>query len=124
MKNILVIEDDQLVSAAIKRVLTKQNYEVVLAANGFEGVKVLEHETPDLIITDILMPGMDGIQFILKLRNENNSVVPIIAISGGGRESAQGYLESAEVLGADMTLKKPFTDEVLIKEVKLLTERI
>jgi len=122
MKKILVIEDDPLVSAALERVLTQQNYEVILAANGKESLSVLEQQTPDLIVTDILMPNMDGIELIMKLRHDDGSSIPIIAISGGGTVGPQGYLEDAEALGADMTLKKPFTNEVLIKEVKLLTE--
>ena len=123
MRKIFVIEDDPLVSAALNRILTQQNFEVTLAANGKECLRALEQQTPDLIVTDIIMPEMDGIELIMKLRHGSASHIPIIAISGGGMANAQGYLESAQELGADMTLKKPFTNEVLIKEIKLLTER-
>ena len=121
MSKILLIEDDKLVMRSLQRVLDARGHNITTAGNGLEAEHALDNQTFDLIITDILMPQMDGIQVIMKTRHENKLTTPILAISGGGRADAANYLESAQELGADEILKKPFTNELLLEAVKRLT---
>ena len=74
------------------------------------------NESFDLVVTDILMPEKEGIETIIDLKTLNPGQ-KIIAISGGGRDRYQGYLQTASELGADDTLAKPFTGEALLDRV-------
>ena len=90
------------------QMLRLDGHEVATAAHGIEALKFLQGATPDVIITDILMPGMDGVETILELARRG-SQIPIIAMSGGRRAiTAQFNLESAALLGVAATLPKPF----------------
>lgn len=107
MARILVLDDDPDVRQGISGFLRRLGHEVVEAADGRavlagEGVPYL-----DLVITDINMPEVDGIEVIVALK-EKNPRVPVIAISGGGRVPKGSLLEDAGVLGAVSTLPKPF----------------
>ncbi len=82
-------------------------YEVDGALKAKDALALLEKGSYDLIITDIVMPDMDGIETILKIRKQDKDV-PIIAMSGGGRISHEDYLTLASQLGANTTLAKPF----------------
>ncbi len=81
MKKILIIEDEQTLLKALEVKLSKENYEILKAIDGKEGVEVALREHPDLILLDIIMPIMDGIKVLEKLRkNEWGKKVPIIMI--------------------------------------------
>ena len=113
MKKILVIEDDRGVRDYLITILVRAGYTAVAARDGQEGVKLHRRAPADVVITDIIMPEKDGIETILDLRR-TNPVPRVIAISGGGHISADDYLRSATMLGADLALCKPFTgDEIL-----------
>jgi CheY-like chemotaxis protein len=103
---ILLVDDDEDVLRGMRRVLQRLGHEVVAAADGHQALRALEGDPCDLVITDINMPEMDGIELILALR-ERWPKVPIIAISGGGLMPKELLLASAEVLGAVTTLPKP-----------------
>lgn len=113
MANILVIDDDDQFRTMLVQMLSNDAHHVTFATDGDMGLVMLGQSRPDLIITDILMPKMDGIDFIMELgRRQVN--VPIIAVSGGRRSiSAEFNLESAALLGVKVTLSKPFTRDVL-----------
>ena len=105
---ILLIDDDPLVLETLTGGLIAAGHEVVPASDGDEGLALLSRESIDIVVTDIIMPRREGIETILELR-ARQADVPIIAISGGGRNSNLQFLKVAEKLGATRTLQKPFS---------------
>ena len=112
-RTILVIDDDASVRYAIRRVIEEAGFAVELAANGKEGLAVLDRISPVLVITDLIMPEREGLETIMELRKRKPEL-PIVAISGGG-PPAQDYLHFARRLGANEILAKPFEPEQLIE---------
>ncbi len=113
MLKILVIEDENLLSDLLKKFLTRDGHQVLIANDGVEGIKSYYQFRPDLIITDIIMPEKDGIEVIVEVLKDNPEL-PIIAISGGRRAVTANFnLDSAEMLGVKGILQKPFTHEQL-----------
>jgi DNA-binding response OmpR family regulator len=118
MAKILVIEDDDRLRRMIGRALRRGGHEVAEAEDGVAGLRLFHADRPDIVVTDIVMPGKEGIEMIGDLRRESLSL-PILAMSGGKAGSA--YLRFAHMLGADAMLEKPFRPEDLLREVgKLL----
>ena len=107
MARILVIDDDAAVRAGLVRILERAGHLVEVAGNGLEALRIFDVEAADLIITDINMPEMDGIEIILESQRRWPGV-PVIAISGGGRMPRELLLQNADVLGAVESLPKPF----------------
>jgi DNA-binding response OmpR family regulator len=81
-------------------------------------VRLLAEEAPDLVVTDLIMPEQEGIETIAQIREASG--VPIIAISGSGKAGDFAPLLDAELMGADITLAKPFTPEALLGAVEEL----
>ena len=129
MKKLLVIDDEKDVRATVKEILVRAGYEVEVASNGQEGLDKLRESGADLVITDIIMPGIDGVAVLRQVRDEHPGI-PVIVISGGGNiapleyEPAAiktgAYLASAKIAGADVTLTKPFARKELIEVVQQL----
>ena len=119
MAEILVIDDEAPLRSLIRRALTPEGYRVVEAQDGIEGIKCFASAPADLVITDIVMQGMEGMETIRRLRRLSDDV-PIIAMSGGGRGSAGDYLTVALALGASRTLTKPFKLAELVAMVNEL----
>lgn len=118
MLHILVIEDDAFFSDLLVVMLQQDGHKVTAANDGIKALHLLQRLKPDLIITDILMPNMDGVEFIMAL-SRKNSAIPLIAISGGRRSiTAEFNLGSASLLGASATLAKPFTQMDLRKAIQ------
>ena len=117
MTKILLVEDDAAFSEMVRKALVMFSYEVVLARNGKEALRLFDSATMLVVITDLLMPDMDGMQLIVKLQERDPSV-RIIAMSGGGLGSPETYLPMAERLGAVKTLAKPFAVTELIAAVE------
>lgn len=103
MAKILVVEDSLYQRKSIIKNITNWGHEVEAAGNGVEGLKALESFTPDLIITDLLMPEMDGFGFMEKL-NDSGNVIPIIVLSADIQASV---MEQCKLLGAKDFLSKP-----------------
>jgi DNA-binding response OmpR family regulator len=122
-KRVLVIDDEDMIREIIKTVLTEAGYQVAGAANGAEGLKLLESQPVDLIITDILMPEKEGIETIIETRKSHPNI-KIVAISGGGRAHNFHPLKIASKIGADMTLPKPFEPDELLAVVKKVFDDI
>ena len=118
MARILVIDDDPAMRRLIARTLTMAGHSVCEAADGREGIALFDQILPALVITDIVMPGAEGIETILKLRKIAEGV-KILAISGWG-SSTPSYLDMATKLGADVGLSKPFKAEKLLAAVESL----
>lgn len=99
--------------------MEQSGHEVIDAPNGKLGFKLFKENSLDLVITDIVMPEMDGLETITEIRKIDRNI-KIIAISGGGIVKGFDYLLVAERLGADRTLKKPFDWSELLCVVKEL----
>ncbi|MBE9582675.1 MAG: response regulator [Proteobacteria bacterium] len=121
MSRILVIDDDDQIRAMLQQVLQREEFQVVDAPDGKEGIRLFREEAADLVITDIIMPDKEGIETIMELRRDFPEV-KIIAISGGGRVEPSQYLGLAKKLGAQVTLIKPFEREELLAAVHGLLE--
>lgn len=118
-KKILIVDDNDFILHLIETIVTNTNkYDVVKAKNGIEALDKASHCDFDLIISDILMPEMNGVELIHKLR-ENNKETPIIAISGGvSEEDGDDYITYAGYF-ADDVLNKPFTKTELLMAIDL-----
>ena len=107
MARILVIDDEQHIRFLLEAFLAQDGHKVDLAENGKEGLKLIERNHYDLLITDVVMPEKDGLELIRELKGHVPRI-RIIVISGGGlRLNIQHYLEMAKLLGADRVLPKP-----------------
>ena len=110
MPYILVVENDLKFRAPLVKTLTNDGHTVSVAGDGAAALSLLKTRRPDLIITDILMPNMDGIELIIELSRPVAAAVPIIAMSGGRRSlTAEFNLASSAVMGVRVTLAKPFS---------------
>jgi CheY-like chemotaxis protein len=129
MQNILIIDDEPDVRDAVKRVLDRAGYSVRTAATAMDALAELERVPADVVITDIIMPKINGVQVIESIRKAFPSV-RIVAISGGGNFgitayqptaiTTTAYLASAEKAGAHMVLTKPFEAVDLIQAIETL----
>jgi DNA-binding response OmpR family regulator len=119
-KKVLIIDDDAKITRVLDLRLRKAGYQVIVAANGDTGLNLFKAEHPDMVITDILMPGKEGLETIVALRRHSPEV-KIIAMSGGGCIGAKDCLDWAKKFGAKYTFTKPFTGkEVLQAVIELL----
>lgn len=123
MAKILVLDDEPSILLMIKKMLEKAGHEVDIALNGKEGMKLFEKNKPDMVITDIIMPEKEGLETIFELRRQYPAL-RIIAISGGGRISPDGYLPGARLLGADMIFQKPLVQKEFLNAVEELLNKV
>ena len=115
MARILLIDDEDALREVLAMTLAQAGHLVIQAADGKTGVELFRVEPTDLVITDIIMPGQEGIETIVALRRALPKL-PIIAMSGGTSHS-RFYLEMADKLGAQRTLAKPFSATQLLGAV-------
>ena len=119
-KKILVVDDDELVLIALEALLVPVGYEVTTASNGAEALEKLAQGPVDLMILDILMPGMNGFELCEKIRGqEQYKVVPIIMLTAkSGAEDKKKGMEA----GATLFLPKPIAPQILLDLVKKALE--
>jgi CheY-like chemotaxis protein len=115
--SILIIDDDAAVSRTLSLILTRAGYKVTTVTSGRKGLEMLTTGGFDLVLTDIIMPELDGIEAIRRIRADHPEL-RIIAMSGGGQIDKADFLHMAEVLGADRVLEKPVRSERLLELVK------
>ena len=129
MASILIVDDELEVREAIRRVLERAGFEVAEANSAAGGLELVEDDPPDIVVTDIIMPRVHGVDFI-KALHERHSRVQVIAISGGGSFgllayepdaiSTHAYLAAARAAGAREVLTKPFDMADLLDAVRKL----
>ncbi len=113
---ILLIDDDAIILKSISYFLIQNDFQVSLALDAEDGLNKILTENPDLILLDIMMPGMDGYQFLKQIKNrEDTSDIPVIILSSLSRES--DMLKGLENGAADY-ITKPFSPQVLISKIK------
>ncbi len=118
---ILVIDDNEQVRSMLEQMLTKRGFEIEVAPNGENAAEMHRRKAFDVVITDIIMPGKEGLETIGEFRRLFPDV-KIIAISGGGRIGLAHYLETAKRIGAHKTMAKPFRSAELVKAIEDLLE--
>jgi DNA-binding response OmpR family regulator len=104
---VLLIDDDPALLGLMAHAFAAAGYTTLTAENGHKGLRLLDAYRPDLVVTDIVMPEMEGIGAILQMRRRPEPPM-IIAISGAGACGRRDYLSWARHLGADEVLAKPF----------------
>ena len=110
--SVLVVEDENDIAVAIEAYLTNQGYKVFISNNGIEGLEVLEKETIHLAIVDVMMPRMDGITFVMKLREKYDFPVIILSAKSEEVDKIMGLN-----IGADDYVTKPFRPLELLARV-------
>lgn len=114
--HILLIDDNDALRTMARRILVTAGYDVQEAADGEVGLACYRQEPSDVVITDIVMDGMEGLETIRALR-QRDPAVKIIAMSGAGHGRQGHYLDLAMKLGARRILHKPFTADELLTAV-------
>ncbi|MDH3279699.1 MAG: response regulator [Gammaproteobacteria bacterium] len=120
MAKILFVEDDEIVRYALCKYLRRAGHEIIEAQDGAVALKLAADERFDIVITDIIMPTVEGVELIMRL-NQSHPQLPIIAISAGGRVGRGEYLSVAADLGASATMAKPVDEEELLRLIGTLT---
>ncbi len=119
MAHILVIDDETPVRSLFGQLLESAGYSVALASDGREGLRLMKQQKPDLIITDIMMPEMDGLELLMNIRKQHLDV-PVIAISGGMKTQPANFLPQAKKFGAQRVFIKPVELSALLQAVQEL----
>jgi CheY-like chemotaxis protein len=117
MKKILLIEDEEIILVLLKKKLENEGYEVIVARNGDQGLELMRKKNPDLVLLDIVMPKMGGMEVMEAMQKDAQlSTIPVIIISNSGKESE---LERARELGAkDWLIKAEFDPQEVIDKVR------
>ncbi len=119
MARIMIVDDEPPVREALQAVIDAAGHETCAVSDGGRCLAELDSFRPDLVITDILMPGMEGMQTINELR-KRQPALPIIAISGGVCFGDMNFLRTAERLGASHSILKPVSPQGLITAIAAL----
>ncbi|HEX6555396.1 MAG TPA: response regulator transcription factor [Ktedonobacteraceae bacterium] len=117
--HILIVDDDSRITDLIRRILAYEGYSVAIAATGSEALNRSLERPPDLIVLDIMMPGLDGLEVAQRLREAGDNV-PILMLTA--RDTVADRVKGLET-GADDYLVKPFAPEELVARVKALLRR-
>lgn len=116
MKKILLVEDEEIMIDLLQRKLTKEGYEISVARDGEEGLKIMREIKPDLILLDIIMPKMGGLEVMEEMNKDPKlNIIPIIVISNSGQPVE---LDRAKKLGAkDWLIKTQFDPQEVVDKV-------
>ncbi|MEE4365117.1 MAG: response regulator [Desulfotignum sp.] len=117
MKKILVIDDEPSIRVLLQKMLEREGHTAITASDGDEGMQLFEQTRFDLVITDIIMPGKEGIEIIMEITKKYPDI-PVIAISGGGFNAPRSYLNIALAAGAAAVLEKPVEKDILLSHVQ------
>ena len=114
--SILIVDDDEQVRSLLGKFLGDEDYEITVAADGREAVRIYRQQPSDLVIFDIFMPGQEGLQTLTQLQRDCPGLKSI-AISGGGLTNSLEYLNYAESFGVNRTFAKPIKLKELLRAV-------
>jgi two-component system alkaline phosphatase synthesis response regulator PhoP len=118
---ILVCEDEEILLTSLEFRLKKQGFEIVLAKDGKEAIEKIKTESPDLIVADIMMPNVTGLELISYVRKKLKSDMPIIMISAMGNDET---VLKAFRLGATDFISKPFKPSELVLRIKMVFQEM
>jgi len=117
-KKILITEDDPSFMRFLAYLLGKEGYEVISASNGLEGLVKAQEEKPDILILDVMLPGMDGFEVCSRLRSEPQTArLPILMLSAKGQDADRA---TGLKVGADVYLNKPVERSLLLSTIESL----
>ncbi len=120
MPTILLVEDEDLSRNGVQEMLELHDIHVFGAGDGLEALEWLEEAHVDLVITDLVMPHMDGVDFVRRLR-EKRPTLPVIVVSGSSKSVMDRYgIHTLDIPGANASLSKPFKSADLIQQVQRL----
>ena len=116
-ENILIIEDDKFLRELISRKIINEGFKMEEAIDGEEGLKKLQEVKPDLILLDLILPGLDGFEVLERIKdNPSTSIIPVLILSNLGQRDE---IEKGLKLGAvDFLVKAHFTPEEIVNKVK------
>jgi CheY-like chemotaxis protein len=117
MPKVLFVDDDPAVRALVRQMLERVGYEVEVAGDGAAAVSAFRSRPADVVVCDLFMPEMNGIEVMTELAREFMGV-RVVAVSGGGFEGRVDLLPAARLLGARAVLKKPFDRDTLVRAVR------
>ena len=118
-KKILIAEDNSILSLLLKFKLEKEGYQLYMATNGKEAIEIIEEFSPEMILTDVMMPFVSGLEVISHTRNKLELKTPIIVFSSAGQEE---MVLKAFNLGATDFMSKPFSPNELSIRIKRLLQ--
>ncbi len=114
--HILVLEDDPSVQTLLRKQLTAQGYQVTIASDGLDGLMKLEQVHPDLVLCDVMMPNLDGIEFVRAIKSHGGAQrVPVIFLTA--KTDPRSMIDGINV-GARFYVTKPFTIDDLVSKIK------
>ncbi len=119
MAQILLVEDEDRMAATLRKALERAGHSVLTAGDGRDALGIMQTSKVDLVVADIVMPNVDGLELITEIRRTDQTT-KILAISGEAGWMPGGYLRAAGAFGADHALKKPFSTSVFIQAVARL----
>jgi two-component system phosphate regulon response regulator PhoB len=120
-KKILVVDDEEDILELVRYNLAREGYKIFCASSGEEGLKAAKAENPDLIVLDLMLPGIDGIDVTRRLKGDDAmQKIPIVMLTAKGEESD---IVTGLELGADDYITKPFSPRVLVARVKAVLRR-
>jgi two-component system alkaline phosphatase synthesis response regulator PhoP len=120
-KKILVVDDEEDILELVRYNLSREGYEVICASSGEDGLKAARNELPDLIVLDLMLPGIDGLE-VARILNGNNTTknIPIIMLTAKGEEAD---IVAGLELGADDYITKPFSPRIMIARIRAVLRR-
>ena len=123
-KHILVVDDNEDIRSLLSLVLQKESYHVFLAANGNEAIEIVKNNKLDLILLDVMMPGLSGLEVLSSIRGNKDkkiSEIPVMMITA---KSTVSDIDEAVEIGATSYIIKPFRNENLIQKVTAIFEEV
>ena len=116
-KTILCVDDDEHILSALRRILTPTGHRILAASDGTQALDMTQREHPDLILLDLMMPGMDGYAVLARFRELGLGDIPVVMLTGkdSGDDMISGYQE-----GAGYYITKPFKNEYVVNVVEYL----
>jgi two-component system, OmpR family, response regulator VicR len=115
---VLIVEDEVLLLKTLEFKLKKEGYDVFVSKNGLDAISDINTHQPDFVVTDIMMPVLNGLEVVSYVRNEWNSKIPVIVLSSAKHDN---IVDQAMDLGASDFISKPFSPDELVIKIRSLT---